>query len=139
MEIIYHNLGASWGIRNMYIRSTDIEQMNWDALLSSFPDEALYFMSVGYKIVILDACNKPRGKVERIFAPAFIDFLRHLKGLDPINNKVIAHTTAAINAFKSNKNISKKYRHFNKYILNYKIEAHTVHHKKEPSIWKHLK
>lgn len=57
-KIIYKNLGANSGNRMIYIRSTDIENKRWDKLLLSFPDEALYFMTKGNKIIIEDKCSK---------------------------------------------------------------------------------
>lgn len=46
--ILYSNLTQNIsGNRFVYLRSTDVEQMNWERLLWSVPDEMLYFMSLG--------------------------------------------------------------------------------------------
>jgi hypothetical protein len=101
-KIVYKNLGANFGDRMIYIRSTDIESKRWDKLLLSFHDEALYFMTKGYKIIIEDRCSKKIGKVQRIFCPAMTDFLRILKGFLPQKKLIKGHTKMAIDAYKSN-------------------------------------
>ncbi len=134
-KIIYKNLGANSGERMMYIRSTDIESKNWEKLLLSFPDEALYFMSKGNKIVIEDRCSKGRGKIQRIFAPAMTDFLRHLAGLKPLHKNLQHHTAFAIAAYKRDKIIGWKYGFFKDKLNNYTVRGRTIKMKKEPSVW----
>ena len=135
-KIMYCNLGANSGDRNIYIRSTDIEQMKWENLLFSFPDEALYFMTKGNKIIIEDRCSKKRGKVQRIFAPAMTDFLRHLAGLKPLNKNIKQHTEKAIKCYDENKILQWKYNFFIKKLNNYTVRGRTVFMTKEPTVWK---
>jgi len=111
-EIVYNNLGAASGERNMYIRSTDIEQKNWESLLMSFPDEALYFMSLGKGITIIDKSSNKMGKVEKIFCPVFQDFLRKIRREKSINNHLKSHLENAMKAYRSSKAIHRKYEFF---------------------------
>lgn len=134
-KIVYRNLGANCGRRNIYIRSTDLEQMNWESLLMSFSDEALYFMTKGKKVVIIDRCCKPKGKVERIFCPAFTDFLRVITCQEPINKQYIAHTNAALAAYRANKSIKRKYDFFKYKLKTLEVKGRTIHMKKEPTVW----
>ena len=90
-KIVYCNLGANSGDRNIYIRSTDIERKRWDKILYSCSDEALYFLTKGCAIVIEDKCSKRHGKIQRIFAPVMTDFLRYLRGLKPLNKQLKHH------------------------------------------------
>lgn len=135
-KIVYCNLGANCGNRNIYIRSTDIESKKWDKLLLSFTDEALYYMTKGYKIVIEDRCSKKHGKIQRIFAPAMTDFLRHLRGLEPLHKNIKHHTEMAIKAYKDNKIIKRKYDFFKNKLNNYTVRGRTICVKKEPTVWK---
>lgn len=142
MKIVYKNLSANWGKdneRHIYIKSTDIEQKRWDKILLSFPDEALFFIAKGYKIVIEDRSSQPRGygKIQRIFAPAMTDFLRYLVGLEPLYPQVKDHTNMAIEAYKNNKVIQIKYNFFKKKFFNAPyVRGRTIKVKIEPSYWK---
>ena len=135
-KIVYCNLGANSGNRNIYIRSTDIEAKRWDKLLLSFPDEALYFMTKGNKIVIEDKCCKKHGKIQRIFAPALTDFLRYLNNYPQLHKEIQHHTAMAISAYKNNKIIKCKYDFFKNKLKNYTVRGRTVYLKKEPTVWK---
>lgn len=134
-EIIYNNLGASIGERMVYIRSTDIESKNWKSLLMSFPDEALYYMTIGYTIIIVDNSSNKKGKIERIFCPAFSDFLKFLKKEAPESKIVKAHTEYAIKAYKKDKDIKRKYDFFRKKIKTTSVKGKTFFCEKEPSVW----
>lgn len=132
----YKNLGANCGKRMMYIKSTDIEQKRWDKLLLSFLDEALYFLSIGKRIIIEDKCNKKHGKVERIFAPVMSDFLSHISGGGTKNNNLKHHFAIAMTAFKNNKIIKAKYDFWKKRINNPVIVGKTIFCEKEPTVWR---
>ncbi len=134
-KIIYSNLGANSGSKMMYIRSTDIEQKNWKRLLWSFPDEALYFMSKGKKIIIIDKCCKKIGKVERIFCPVMTDFFRILRKLSPIRKDLKFHLEKIFEELSKDNLLYRKYIFF-KYKLNqHHIIGRTIFCKKEPSVW----
>lgn len=137
-KIVYKNLGANSGDRMIYIRSTDIEQKRWDKLLLSFTDEALFHMTMGRKIVIEDRCNKPQGKVQRIFAPAMTDFLRYLCKLRPLHNNLKDHLQMAIRAYLENPIVKSKYDFFKKKLNNYTVRGRTIYMKSEPTVWKKL-
>jgi len=134
-KVVYRNLGSNSGERMMYLRSTDVERKNWASLLMSFPDEALFHMTKGRKIVIEDKCNKKKGKIQRIFAPAFSDFIRFLQKKEPINKKVLQHRNFAIQAYKENKILKRKYHFFKDKITNINIIGRTIFVKKEPTVW----
>lgn len=134
--ILYYNLSANAGDRNIYIRSTDVETKRWDKLLLSFPDEALYFLSLGHEIVIQDSCCKPHGKIERIFCPAMSDFLRMLTGYPIIHKTLKFHSNKAFEFYNSNKIIKWKYDAFkNKIKKEPIIKGKTIFCEKEPSVW----
>ena len=135
MKIIYNNLGARSGNRMIYIRSTDIECKNWKFLLMSFPDEALYFMTLGYDIEIHDNSSNASGKIERIFCPAFSDFLRVLRQEPCENKNVKAHTEYAYEAYKKNKDIKRKYDFFKNKLKSTTVRGVTHVFTKEPSVW----
>jgi hypothetical protein len=78
MEIEYNNLGQMLEGRLVYFRSTDIEQMNYERLLYSVPDEWFVHFINGNKIVVNDISIKARGKVERIFLPVLQDVINYL-------------------------------------------------------------
>lgn len=137
MKVTYANLGANHGKRNMYIRSTDLESGNWISLLMSFPDEALYFMTKGKEIVIVDRCNKLRGKVERIFCPVFEDFLAKIScGVEPKHKALNHHLRLAMQAYRSNAAIFRKYEFFKHKLKTHKVAGVTIKMDKEPSVWK---
>ena len=135
-KIVYANLGANCGERNMYIRSTDIEQGNWASLLMSFPDEALYYMTKGKDIVIIDKCNKQHGKVQRIFCPVFQDFLRKIRCEQTINNHLREHLDWAMQAYRNNRVIRRKYEFFKHRLSTLNVRARTIWCKHEPTIWR---
>ena len=134
-RIVYSNLGANEGIRNIYIRSTDIEAKNWESLLLSFPDEALYFMTKGNAILIIDKSKHEKGKVEKIFCPTMRDFLRVLRREPTINGHLKYHLNKAVEAYKKNKIIKRKYDFFKNKLKTVNIEGETRHCEKEPSVW----
>jgi len=135
-KIVYKNLSANSGHRMMYIRSSHIESKNWEMLLLSFSDEALYFMTLGYKIVIKDKSHYKKGKIERVFCPVMTDFLRTLCKLRPINNNLKYHLESALYAYRTNKNIKKKYDFFKNKLNNPEVQGRTIKVKKEISVFK---
>jgi len=134
-KVVYRNLGANRGERMMYIRSTDIESKNWVSLLMSFPDEALYHMTRGRKIVIEDRCNKEHGKVQRIFCPAFSDFLRILSGVAPKHKSLQAHVGFALNAYGDIPALRRKYDFFKSRLRSHHVRGRTIKMNVEPSVW----
>lgn len=135
-KIVYGNLGSNIMERNMYIRSTDLEQGNWESLLMSFPDEALYFMTKGNKVIIIDRCNKKNGKIQRIFCPVFQDFLRKIRQENVKNNHLKDHLQMAMCAYRKSKAIHRKYEFFKYKLKTLKVVGRTIECKKEPSIWR---
>lgn len=133
-KIVYANLGANCGERSMYVRSTDIEQKNWESLLMSFPDEALYYMTKGKKIVIIDKSGN-KGKVQHIFCKAFQDFLRRIKYEDIKFPEIKDHTALALQAYRKNKSIHRKYEFFKYRLKTLMVVGRTIRMNKEPSIW----
>lgn len=133
-KVVYANLGANFGKRMMYIRSTDIESKNWESLLMSFPDEALFHMTKGRKVVIIDRCCKKIGKVQRIFVPVFLDFLRRIKCQDIRNKALKFHIDKALQAYRSSKAIHRKYEFFKSRINVPCVVGRTIQMKKEPTI-----
>ena len=101
----------------------------------SFSDEALYFLSKGYKIVIVDKCKKKRGKVERIFCPVMENFLCYLTDFDRYNKGLNEHTLLAIQAYNSNPIIKAKYNFFRNKLKSINVVGKTTWCKKEPSVW----
>jgi hypothetical protein len=134
-KIVYKNLGTNFGDRMMYIRSTDIETMNWESLLMSFSDEALYFLCKGKSIIIEDRCIKPKGKVQRIFCPAFSDFLRMLTGKEPINKTVQEHSYKAFRVYKNNKRLKRKYNFYRNRLTNFHVRGRTIKVKREVNVF----
>lgn len=133
-RINYYNLSACSGHRMMYLRSTDIEGMNWESLLLSFPDEALYFMSQGKTIIITDHSTKKKGKIERVFVPAFLDFLRRINGQDIKDPIVLAHTNKAYEAYRLSKVVQRKYNFWRHRIRQPNVIGVTVQKEKEISV-----
>lgn len=134
-KIVYSNLGANQGLRMMYIRSTDLEGKNWESLLMSFPDEALFHMTKGRKIVIVDRCCKKKGKVQRIFCPAFEDFLRIIRGEKPLNLYVKDHTKEALSAYRKSRALHRKFDFFKYRLKTLRVVGRTIWCKREPSVW----
>mgnify|MGYP001617289759 CR=1 FL=1 len=138
--IKYANLGANKGKRMMYIRSTDIERVNWKSLLMSFPDEALYFMTLGKTIEIVDKSKHKQGDVERIFCPVMMDFLRVIKRKRFDEDELCFpqlkdHLIEALSVYGQNKTIHRKYNFFKNKIKTLKIIGKTIKCSKEPSVW----
>jgi hypothetical protein len=135
-KIVYANLGTNSGERNIYIRSTDIEQKNWESLLMSFPDEALYFMTQGKSVVIIDKCNKKQGKVQKVFCPAFTDFLRKIRCEQLKYPALQDHTRIALQAYRANNSIYRKYEFFKYKLRTLNVRGRTIFMEKEPSVWR---
>lgn len=133
-EVVYANLGSNIGARMMYIRSTDIEQKNWVSLLASFPDEALYFMTRGKKIIIVDKSSN-KGKVEHVFCPAFSDFLRNIRGEPMLNFTLLPHIRTAVSAYEYNKFLHTKYSFFKNKLKTLEVIGRTIRVAKEKSVW----
>lgn len=115
-----------------YFRSTDIEQKNWKRLLWSFPDEMLYFMSLGKKIQIVDKSTKERNKIERIFVPVMQDLLNWLYFGNPPQNKHLNPHFAIAKCFLQEDNLlMTKFMFWKKRIKNVKIVAKTIRVTKE--------
>ncbi len=134
-KVCYSNLGSNCGDRNMYIRSTDLEHKNWESLLMSFPDEALYYMCKGNKIVIIDRCSKKKGKVQRIFCPVFQDFLRVIRCEKPKFKYLQHHLKLALQAYRSSKSIHRKYEFFKHKLQTVRVVGRTIQMRREPTVW----
>jgi len=134
-KVVYSNLGANSSDRNMYIRSTDIENANWISLLASFPDEALYFMTKGKKVVIIDKSSKKVGKVQKIFCPIMSDFLKYLRREEPQNKRLKYHMERALHAYHTQNFLKRKYQFFRKRLKTTEVVGRTIKCKGEPTIW----
>ena len=75
-EIVYSNLTQNLdGDRFVYIRSTDVEQMHWERLLWSVPDEWFYRWYKGEKVILIDKSINTSNKIKRIFYPVYLYLL----------------------------------------------------------------
>lgn len=102
----------------VYFRSTDVEQGNWDRLLWSVPDEMLFLLSKGYRIIVLDKTSNRVGKIEKIFIPVLADLLNYIyKGLPLQNRRLKPSFLKAINTLKSDKKLYRKYMFWKKFFL----------------------
>lgn len=121
--------------RFVYLRSTDIEQKNYERLLWSVPDEWFYLLSLGHKIVVHDKSTKSRGgKIERIFIPALVDFLNRI-WLDipvPIRNGQ-EHAYMAFGTYRSNISLKTRYDFWRGKIKSVRIECVTENVEREPN------
>lgn len=107
----YNNLSQSTKGRLVYIRSTDLEQKNWKRLLWSIPDEMLYFLSIGEKVIIHDITSNHRGgKVKRIFCPVVTDVLNHLYFKDkPLKNNLKFHFNKCLEILSNDISLLRKF------------------------------
>ena len=111
--IEYHNLSqfADEKLRLVYLRSTDIEQMNWHRLLWSVPDEWLFYLFGGHDIILYDKSSNSMGKIEKIFCPVFNHVLSQiLFGGSAIKHQMIEHIRAAEAALEADKSLRTKYK-----------------------------
>jgi hypothetical protein len=129
--VTYNNLTQYTKGRLVYFRSTDVEQCNYIRLLWSVPDEWLYLLSKGKKIVVKDKSSNYKGKIERIFIPALNKFLNYLYlGKDGIENDY--HATEMLNAYYLTSSLRTKYKFWGGLITKpINIKAKTVYVKKE--------
>lgn len=135
-EMIYHNLGQSVGDRVVYLRSTDIEQMNWRRLLWSVPDEWFYLWSLGKTIVVKEiTSNTNGGKIKRIFAPVFKDVIDNILFDEyPLNKNLHEHYKKAIEEIKSDPLLLRRMKFWKRKILttDFRVEVTIV--KREPNL-----
>lgn len=97
--MIYYNLTQCADVegRKCYLRSTDVEQMNWRRLLWCTPDEMLFELATGGPVTIIDRSSNGRGKIERIFVPVMVDVLRWIWfDESPSFRQYAAHYEAAL-------------------------------------------
>ena len=127
--ITYHNLTQCHGPRMVYFRSTDVEQMNWQRLLWSVPDEWFYWLMKGYQIIVVDKSQHKRGKIERIFLPVLAHIINHVDWARHTLPK--EHVELAFEALNM-PNINAKYTFwFNKLKYPVEIKGKTIKVKRE--------
>lgn len=125
--MVYNNLTQLNGMRNCYLRSTDIEQKNWERLLWSVPDEMLFYLSLGKRIEIIDKSKSERGKIERVFAPVFVDLLNYIYfKKEPKNKHFKDHFLSAVRVLRRNKPLYTKYSFWKKRIKQVDIKGRTI-------------
>lgn len=110
--IEYHNLTqfADDNLRLVYLRSTDIEQMNWHRLLWAVPDEWLFHLFGGRDIVLHDKSSNKTGKIERVFCPVFNHVMSQIAyGGSARKHPMIEHIRAAEVALKADRALRTKY------------------------------
>lgn len=131
----WYNLTQCAGFdgRKLYLRSTDVEQMNWHRLLWSVPDELLFELASGTEVTIRDRSSNRTGKIERIFLPVFQDVLRWMWfDLPPSSLNFYAHYEAAVEVLKLDSALHAKYRYWKRLspvFINLNVE--TLHVDKE--------
>ena len=114
-------------MRFVYFRSTDVERKNYERLLWSVPDEMLFFLALGYRVRIIDASTKKRGKIERIFVPVLCDLLNFIWfKKEPKNKKLVDHFRIALHAVKNNRKLYAKFRIWRKVAKKVLLEAETL-------------
>jgi hypothetical protein len=131
----YENLGQCVGERVVYIRSTDIEQMNWHRLLWSIPVEWYYLWSIGESVELHDITSNSRGgKVKRIFAPVLIDALS-LVLLDQFcrEKTLRAHVDAAMAAITEDKSLKTHIMFWRGRINKIRLVVNSEYRLKEPN------
>jgi len=134
MIIRYYNLSQCEGDRVVYLRSTDVEQKNYERLLWAVPDEWLYRLYRRDTILIIDISSNGKGKIERIFIPVLVDVLRKvLLGKEPINKHLTAHINLALGTLNSNTLLMTKYKFWRGKINAIDIVARTISVEKEPN------
>ena len=133
-EVKYYNLTQAlplvkYNARLCYLRSTDVEQQNYERLLWSVPDEMLYFLAKGQSVEIIDASKHKRGKIERIFVPVLSDLLRFVWFNErPKNKRLLNHYARALNTLLTNKLLLTKFSFWKNFCISAKInlKAKTV-------------
>lgn len=136
MRVVYENLGQCVGDRVVYIRSTDIEQMNWHRLLWSIPDEWFYRWSIGDEIVVHDVTsNSSGGKVKRIFVPVVSVVMGILlRSQYPTKrHKMQEHIEAALQAQRDDKALGQRIRFWADKIVDTPLTAEVDIVQKEPN------
>lgn len=139
--IKYYNLTqalpfAQSEARLCYFRSTDVEQMNYERLLWSVPDEMLYFLSRGQTVEIVDASRHKRGKIEKIFVPVLCDLLRFMwLNEKPKNKQLLDHYAKALNVLLTDKLLSTKFSFWQDFCIcnEINLKARTIHINSEKS------
>lgn len=134
MPVIYHNLGQCVdGDRFCYFRSTDVEQLHYQRLLWSVPDEMLFFLSRGYEIEIVDKSSNGKGKIERIFVPVLRDVLCSLYVLpnEVPAKRLLQHFQSAYRELMENTLLRKKFLFWDGKIQKVCITARTIHVERE--------
>jgi hypothetical protein len=115
----YWNLSQCIGDRQVYLRSTDVEQKNYHRLLWAVPDEWLSILMNGNAIMVYDKSSNRRGKIERIFIPVLNDLLNYIYFGREIENKCLKHHFQfAIDALNKDKHLLKKYTFWKRYMRN---------------------
>ena len=140
--VTYSNLTQNLeGSRFTYLRSTDVEQMNWKRLLWSVSDELLYFLSERRTIIITDLSSNGKGKIERIFCPVFNDLINLIYFEDvPKHLFYKAHLDRAAREMMGDKGLMSKYNFWKKRFVQNYIDGfrpificNTLHVEKEPN------
>lgn len=121
------------GGTHTYFRSTDVEQMNWERLLWSVPDDMLWYLSQDVEIMIHDKSSNFRGKIERIFCPVLEDLLNNIYFNDePKNNHLREHFVKARYVLNKNKQLEKKFTYWKGLITKrVRIQGQTTQVEKE--------
>ena len=136
--MIYGNLSQCPMERNVYLRSTDVEQCNWTRLLWSVPDEWFWLWNRGEEVKLFDCSTKPHGKIERIFIPVLIDVLNNLWFVHPPANKKLKHSyQQAMDVLENNAILYTKYGFWRGKIKEVKLSCETIQVKREKT-WEEI-
>ncbi|HII94373.1 MAG TPA: hypothetical protein HA367_01320 [Candidatus Methanofastidiosum sp.] len=136
--MIYGNLTQCPMERNVYLRSTDVEQCNWTRLLWSVPDEWFWLWNRGEEVKLFDCSIKPHGKIERIFIPVLIDVLNYLWfGIPPVNKKLKSSYQQAIDVLENNAILYTKYLFWMGKVKEVKLSCETIQVKREKT-WEEI-
>lgn len=135
-KIVYFNLTQAIddkAKRFCYFRSSDVERKNYERLLWSVPDEMLFFLAFGKKVVVIDYSKKPKGKIERIFIPVLKDLLNFLwLRKAPEHKKLLNHFEVALETIKNNEKLARKFKFWREFVeREVKLEAKTRQIKRE--------
>lgn len=124
----YGNLTQCPMERNVYFRSTDVEQNNWTRLLWSVPDEWFWLWSQGHEIKLYDKSIKARGKIERIFVPVLKEILKYiLLDIDEIERKDLSHSIKmAVLALADESSLATKFNFWRGKIKEIKLTCNTI-------------
>lgn len=122
----YGNLTQCPMERNVYFRSTDVEQNNWTRLLWSVPDEWFWLWSQGHEIKLYDKSIKARGKIERIFIPVLKDLLAYFLFDQnyPVRKNLLCSWARAIQ--ETDSNIQRKILFWRGKIKEIKLTCNTI-------------